>query len=520
VQNTENRFKEAITNKEFVVTCEMIPGRGAGEPSQEKEFAEVLKIWETGLVHAISITDNPGGNPALLADAVGVEFASKGMTPLVHFTCKDRSRNQIQAQLYALQRQGLSNILVMTGDYPVGGWEGRSRPSFDLDPIQVIMMSNDMNEGLVQKSPRGDYQEIAADFFAGAVVNPFKYTEGELIPQYHKLRRKLFAGAQYIITQLGYDSRKLDELQRYVKELGYDVPLIANVFIINAGAGRLMRKGSIAGCHISDDFFAVLEAETKHEDKGKAARYERAAQMVAIAKGMGYNGVHIGGHGITVEGFTGILERAEELKDDWQELARKMCYGEPGGFFYYNEAPESAGFLLNDNELAPRVERVRGSKIMRGYGISRLFHHLVLTRDKAFYGILKAIMSNRERKKGMNRHHVIEHTAKAFLYSCQDCGDCGLETSIYSCPMSYCPKNQRNGPCAGSMNGWCEVYPEERYCIWFRAYHRLKKYGETEKINKYITPPNNWDFYETSGWSNYTHERDNAAHRIMLDEEN
>jgi hypothetical protein len=44
----------------------------------------------------------------------------------------------------------------------------------------------------------------------------------------------------------------------------------------------------------------------------------------------------------------------------------------------------------------------------------------------------------------------------------------------------------------------------------------LKKYGELSKMDSYITPPNNWDFYETSGWSNYTHERDNAAKRRYL----
>ena len=511
-----NHLQEALERKEFVVTCEIIPGRGAAEPEQEKEFAEARRIWDTGLVHAISITDNPGGNPALLADTVGLDFAQKGVTPLVHFTCKDRSRNQIQAQLYALERLGLSNVLIMSGDYPVGGWKGRSRPVFDLDPVQVLMLVNDMNAGLVQQTPRGDYTEQPTSFYAGAVVNPFKYTEGEVITQYAKLERKLYAGSKYIITQLGYDSRKLDELQRFVKGLGYDVPIIANVFILTLGAARLMRKGAIAGCHVSDELFALLEEQAKAEDKGKAARIERAAQMVAIAKGMGFAGVHVGGMGITAEMVTHILTRAQELEDQWQQLAEQSCYGERGGFYYYEPAPASPEFALNVDTLAPRTERVGGGKIMRTYGLSRFFHHLILTRNKGLYGLLKSVMERKEKKKGLHREHGLEHLGKSMLYGCIDCGDCGLETCIYSCPMSYCPKCQRNGPCGGSMMGWCEVYPEERYCIWYRAYYRLKKYGETNKLNAYITPPNNWDFFETSGWSNYTHERDNASARIEI----
>ncbi len=525
-KNRANRLKDALTSGEFVITFEVIPGRGAKEPHQEKEFDEALKTWDTGLIHAISITDNPGGRPALLADAVGEEFSTKDMTVLVHFTIKDRNRNQLQSQLYALARDGVSNVLVMSGDYPAEGWSGGSRPVFDLDPVQALMMITDMNNGLVHYTPSGEHLEQPTHFFSGAVVNPFKYTEGEVMTQYAKFDRKVFAGADYVITQLGYDFRKMDELQRYCRDKGFTVPLIANVFVLTLGAARLMRRGSIAGCTISDELFAVLEEEAKAEDKGKAARLERAAQMVAVSKGMGFAGVHIGGMGLTAEAVANILKRADELQPQWRELAKLLCYGEPGGFYLYEKATDasplsgSEDFNLNSDVLAPKTEKAGGSMIMRGYGLSRFFHHMVLTKDKGFYGVLKSIMDRKERKKGIHRNHGIEHLGKTMLYGCLDCGDCGLETCIYSCPMSYCPKSQRNGPCGGSMNGWCEVYPDQRYCIWYRAYHRLKKYGETDKLNLYITPPNDWDLYETSGWSNYTHERDNAAHRIMMDDEN
>ena len=125
-------------------------------------------------------------------------------------------------------------------------------------------------------------------------------------------------------------------------------------------------------------------------------------------------------------------------------------------------------------------------------------------------------MERREKKRGLHRRHGLEHLGKTVLYGCMDCGDCGLETAIYTCPMTQCPKCQRNGPCGGSADGWCEVYPNQRYCIHFKAYHRLKKYNELAKLDAYITPPNNWDYYETSGWSNYTHQRDNAASRQSL----
>ncbi|MDR0500858.1 MAG: methylenetetrahydrofolate reductase C-terminal domain-containing protein [Coriobacteriales bacterium] len=502
-----NRLKAGLLNGEFVVTCEVIPGRGASEPAQEHELSEALRIWQTGRVHAISVTDNPGGNPAILADEISRYFLEHDVTALTHFTLKDRNRNQIQAQLYAMQRAKLDNLLVMSGDYPVGGWQGRSRPVFDLDPVQTLQLVSNMNNGLVNKTIKGDLREQQASFFAGAVVNPFKYTEGECLPQYFKLEKKIVAGAKFIILQLGYDTRKLAEVQAYLKSNNYDIPLIANIFLLSKGAANLMRKGVIAGCHVSDALFSELEQESKADDKGKAARINRAAKMVAIAKGMGFAGVHIGGFGITAEVLNSILDQAECMQDRWQDLADELSYGEPDGFYYFQ----------NDMiTLAAQNELCRKRKLMRGYKISRFFHRLVLTRNKGFYKILSSVMNAKERKRGINRAHKLEHLGKSVLYDCMDCGDCGLEACIYTCPMSQCPKCQRNGPCGGSFNGWCEVFPNERYCIHFKAYHRLKKYNETSKLDSFITPPNNWDYYNTSGWSNYTHCRDNAAKRETL----
>jgi len=83
----------------------------------------------------------------------------------------------------------------------------------------------------------------------------------------------------------------------------------------------------------------------------------------------------------------------------------------------------------------------------------------------------------------------------------------------YLCPMSQCPKNQRNGPCGGSFGGWCEVYPQKRKCVFVRAYARLAKYGEEECLGKEIVPPCNWDLYQSSSWINYYTGKDHTARK-------
>ena len=100
-----------------------------------------------GRVHALTITDNPGGEPAMAVDYLGMELVRKGVEVIVHFTCKDKNRSQIESQLYALHRAGVHNLLVMSGDYPADSPAGRPKPVFDFDPIHVLRMIGQMNGG-------------------------------------------------------------------------------------------------------------------------------------------------------------------------------------------------------------------------------------------------------------------------------------------------------------------------------------------------------------------------------------
>lgn len=515
----ENRFRSAIENGEFTVTCEVVPGRGAHGDRLEEELENAMRIWETGLVHAVSVADNPGGNPALLADEVGREFLQAGVCPLVHFTCKDRSRNQIISQLYGLERQDLENVLLMTGDYPASGWSGRSRPVFDLDSVHLQMLVTEMNAGLRVLGRKGCEVEAPTHFFNGGVVNPFKYLEGEVVPQYLKLEKKIIGGAKFVIAQLGYDARKMEELIRYRDERGYRTPFIADVFLLTRGAARLIRSGSIAGAYVSDELMAQLELEAKAPDKGKAARVERAAQMVAVAKGLGYAGVHINGFGLNDEVLRTILGRARELEPLWRDCALLLHYGKPGGYYVYEPELDADGLPtgLNSTVHAAMPERARSRDVFDNWELSRFAHYWALDLGKRGNKVLAHCMDALDEREGVYRRHGLEHVGKSMIYGCVDCGDCGLEATLYTCPMAQCPKCQRNGPCGGSYDGYCEVFPGgERYCIWYKAYHKAKRSGQMGRITSYITPPNHWELSGSSPWSAYTHERDNCAGRIPV----
>lgn len=107
--------------------------------------------------------------------------------------------------------------------------------------------------------------------------------------------------------------------------------------------------------------------------------------------------------------------------------------------------------------------------------------------------------------------HRAEHALKALTFDCRDCGDCSLPEIAYLCPESQCPKNQRNGPCGGTRQGFCEVGDKE--CIWCRAYDRLKVYGEAEHMLEGPVVFRDGALRGTSAWANAFLGRDHRGRK-------
>ncbi|MFZ2417706.1 MAG: methylenetetrahydrofolate reductase C-terminal domain-containing protein, partial [Smithellaceae bacterium] len=445
----ENRFKEALLNPaEFPVTWELVPGRGAKEAAQEKALALASQAAAGKKILALTLTDNPGGTPAMSADFMGCEILKLGIEPLVHFTCKDKNRNQSESQLYALDRAGVRNLLVMSGDYPVSGFQGRPAPVFDLDPVHTLQLITDMNRGLTYPGIKGNVTHQPGDFFPGAVVSPFKATEAEQMSQYYKLKKKIAAGAQFIVTQLGYDARKFHEVLLFMKQNGLNIPLVGNVYILPFGAAKMMNRNDLPGSVVTDKLLADIDRERNDPDKGEGARILRSARLYAVLKGMGYSGVHIGGHNIRYEQVEEIIRQGEALASGWTSLIRYFDYPIDGGFYYFERDPDTG---LNLEAQTRLQDRPPDAEIECTYGFSRFFHQLMYEPGKNLYGVMKGLCKKVQGSRVESFFHKLEHLTKVALFDCRDCGDCALIDTAYLCPMSQCPKNQRNGACGGSF---------------------------------------------------------------------
>ena len=114
-----NALKDAILAPDsFCITWEQVPGRGAFEMQQERLIEDARRAAKKGKVHAVSVTDNPSGNPAISTEILCTEVKKLGIEPLVHLAFRDKNRNQCESLLYGLAALGVRNLLLLTGDYP------------------------------------------------------------------------------------------------------------------------------------------------------------------------------------------------------------------------------------------------------------------------------------------------------------------------------------------------------------------------------------------------------------------
>ena len=509
-----NLLRSMIEKNEFVCTAELVLGRDHNMAEAE-EFVKEASAAQEG-VKVISLTDLPGGNPALPPEAFASYVLEHKLTPIAHLTGKDGNRSFVEARLHGLARLGVENILALTGDAQKEGFGGKSKPVYDLDSVLILWLLRALRSGLKYNLGLKTVHTMPFDFFAGAVVNPFKVREPDLLMQFYKLQLKVAAGAQYIITQLGYNLRKLYELRQYMVREGIGhIPVLTNVYVPTAKIARMMQAGEIAGCVVTDELVKRLEGEKKPQ------RLERAALMVAAAKDLGFAGAHIGGFGLAHKDFMTIIERAAAIGKDWRGRMDEVVFPYPNEFYLLR----TQGDGLSDGAADYQITRFKPRPSLVQRFSEMVYQHFI--KEGTFGSRLFGPRLQAQAQAAKNdswRHgfwYKLLQPATAYrkaTLGCVSCGDCVQDHLNYAgCSMHWCYKELRNGPCGGSrVDGTCEAHPDLP-CIWNLVYLATLATGDDpRKFARTLVPPRDWCLDRTNALANRLVGLDNFCKRIDL----
>jgi methylenetetrahydrofolate reductase (NADPH) len=179
-----------------------------------------------------------------------------GVEPVMQFSCRDRNRIALQADLLGASALGIPNILCLTGDHPRFGDHPDARPVFDMDSVQLLWTARTLRDEKHLLS--GNKLSVAPRWFIGAVENP------SAAPQRfraERLGKKIAAGAQFIQTQFVFDVPIVERWMQQVRDLGLDkrCGIIAGVGPIRSPRA-LDVLASLPGVYIPDDVVQRVKA--------------------------------------------------------------------------------------------------------------------------------------------------------------------------------------------------------------------------------------------------------------------
>jgi methylenetetrahydrofolate reductase (NADPH) len=499
-------FQNDLLNPDhFVITLELVPGRESSGRSVKLVKQIAQDAFNDGRISAISVTDNPGGNPSLGPDILGNDIFRIGMDVIVHFTCRDTNRLGMESRALNLAMMGIKNILALTGDYVSQGFGGQGAPVFDLDSVHLQIL-------LALLTQRINASGDPDGFFCGCAVSPFKYTEAESFAQYAKLCRKVAAGAQFIVTQIGYDVRKFEEMMSIQHHLNIALPTLGSIYYLTPTAARIMNSGKVPGVFVTDELLKTVINEWQDNAFGRKAAIERAARLGAILKGLGYRGIHIGGVHREFSIVAQILDRMDQISHRWESFRPYFQFSPVNKFYAFSpkkhSEPPKPIYGLAPKTL-PFLEKVL-------FKILRKSHALFFRFDAPLAPFYQKVSRRLDQNLvGRSVIKISEDIIKRLLLNCQRCGDCAIQHVGFICPESGCPKHLRNGACGGSHKGFCEVYPKRR-CVWYRAYQRLASVNSINELSKGCIPPKMWELNHTSSWLNFHLHRDHQSSSIEM----
>ena len=443
----------------------------------------------------ITSTDNSGGTPNPEPLDVFAHIKSKGLLGnldfIPHISCKDKNSDALTSSLAGFKAADIEPLLVVTGDKPVKG-----KGVFELDSVNFLQMIKQANANEYLKSSAEKLDSVY-QFFPGAGVSPFKYTEASQMQQYYKMEKKIACGAKFLITQVGWDWKKSLELFQYLKENNLDIPVIGNVFFLSTTnpAPRLMHDSKLPGCFVSDEFLAKLSSESYDE------HIERCAQQVAMYKTIGAAGVDIGSvHDFDV--FTRIVQRASEIGENWEQYKDNLYWPKENGFYLYDESGQRVS-------LSKQKKRVK-------HKFFDFMHRHMFEPQSMGFRTLGRVMSalGAKKNKGFvyNAFGAFEYTFKHAMFECEMCGDCYLPENFSLCTIGGCEKGLSNAPCGdATVDGFCGNNLDI-VCIGERIYNAAASVpGGIEKLRATLNEPRLHSLENTPSILNDWFRRDHNA---------
>jgi methylenetetrahydrofolate reductase (NADPH) len=265
----------------FVVTGEIVPPVGASISTVTEHAVGLV-----GSVDAVNLTDNPTATPHMSPVAAVAATAAAGIEPTVQLTARDRNRLGLTSDLLGAWALGARNLFCLSGDPIHVGDHPDAVVVADLDVHQVIALAKQMR--------------VDGTTLAGVdLADPPRYLIGvadlPLSDPYDptRLEAKLDAGADFVMTQIVYDTEALTRWAELMRARGLfeRAAVILGVMPLRSARQARFMNEKLPGVSVPSSMIATLDAAG---DDGPAVGLELAVSLVEdLRRIRGIAGIHV-----------------------------------------------------------------------------------------------------------------------------------------------------------------------------------------------------------------------------------
>jgi homocysteine S-methyltransferase len=306
-EEEQTQLQRELAAGRFALSVELDPPKGL---NPKKILDGAAKLREAGVKY-INIADSPMARVRMSCLAMARLLRDHlDLESIVHFTTRDRNMMALQSDLLGAHALGIHNILALTGDPVRAGNYPNLTGVWDVDSVGLLRVLAGMNAG---HDVAGGSLGAPARFFIGAALNlnmedrqidvaqerergkleallrapdiEADHTHDDLTEvelELHRLRHKLDAGAQFIMTQPIYE---LAPLERFLDAFGpVPVPLILGMIPLHSSKHAEYLHNEVPGVSIPEEARARMR---EAGERGREVGIDLARTIITEARQRG-----------------------------------------------------------------------------------------------------------------------------------------------------------------------------------------------------------------------------------------
>ncbi len=267
------RISNILEKKRPIFSFEFFP------PKTQRAEAQLMEtLWDLSRLQPdfVSVTYGAGGSTReLTIDLVGRIKKELNIETMAHLTCVDSSIGDIRAISEKLESKGIENILGLRGDPPQGEKEFKPHP-----------------KGFKYASELIGFLKGTGKFCIGGACYPEGHPESKSLEEdILNLKKKVDAGAEFLITQLFFDNIDFFAFVERARRKGITVPIIPGIMPVTSFK-QIERFTTMCGARIPAELKKRLEKVGEDPLRVPTIGVEWAVEQCKELLKAGVSGIH------------------------------------------------------------------------------------------------------------------------------------------------------------------------------------------------------------------------------------